>query len=207
MYRFRLAAATAASLSLLAGAAASQTPPADTAPPPAPVSEAPPPPPAPTHALPTSGIAAQVVSGLDKACAPMVRGAAVKATASANGMRVNGDGELVLGLDGGRRITIQPPTTANPNNCTLTVRYAAGENAAILEGLQAWTERRDPPMAPDKVAVQTPEDGGVAVTSTWLGYANGKAEGAVFILHNKTDGTPQGGRIGEAQVLYSYRSY
>ena len=165
------------------------------------------PPPAPTHALPTGGIAAYVNAGLDKACAPMVRGATVKATASAAGMRVNGDGDLVEGLDGGRRITIQAPTTANPNNCTLTVRYVAGEDGAILEGLQAWSERRDPPLTPDKTAAQSPEDGGVSVTSTWLGYANGKAEGIVFILHNKTDGTPQGGRMGEAQVLYSYRSY
>ena len=217
MDRFRLAATAAFSLSLLAGAATAQTtppaeapapPPApDAAQPPAPAAEAPPAPPAPTHALPTAGIAAYVVAGLDKACAPMVRGAAVKATASANGMRVNGDGDLVEGLDNGRRITIQAPTTANPNNCTLTVRYVAGEDGAILEGLQAWAERRDPPLAPDKTAAQSPEDGGVSVTSTWLGYANGKAEGVVFILHNKTDGTPQGGRIGEAQVLYSYRSY
>jgi len=217
MDRFRLATTAAFSLSLMAGAAAAQTaPPADapaTTPapdavqPPAPAADAPPAPPAPTHALPIGGIAAYVVTGLDKACAPMVRGAAVKATASANSMRINGDGDLVEGLDNGRRITIQAPTTANPNNCILTVRYVAGEDGVILEGLQAWAERRDPPLTPDKVAAQSPEDGGVSVTSTWLGYANSKAEGIVFILHNKTDGTPQGGRIGEAQVLYSYRSY
>jgi len=217
MDRFRLAATAAFSLSLMAGSAIAQTAPADapaSAPAPdaaqatpAPAADAPAPPPAPTHALPTAGIALNVVTGLDKACAPMVRGATAKATASANGMRINGDGDLVQGLDNGRRITIQAPTTANPNNCTLTVRYVAGEDGAILEGVQAWAERRDPPLAPDKVGAQSPEDGGVSVTSTWLGYANSKAEGIVFILHNKADGTPQGGRIGEAQVLYSYRSY
>jgi hypothetical protein len=149
----------------------------------------------------------RVLDMLDRVCAPLVRGANVKTTASTVGLRVNGDGYMILGQDNGRRMIIQPPTTANPNNCTMTVRYVAGEETAIAQGLDAWSQRRDPPLAPDKVAVQTPEDGGVSVVSTWLGYANGKAEGIVFILHNKTDGAPQGGHIGEAQLLYSYRSY
>jgi len=223
MDRFRLAATAAFSALLLSGAASAQTPPppADTATPPAPAPapdaaapapapapDAPPaPPPPPSKPLPTAGIALSLLSTLDKACAPLTRGAQPKPTAAAAGMRINGDGDLILGLDAGRRITIQAPSVANPNNCTLTVRYQAGEDAAILDGLQAWAERRDPPLAPDKVAAQLPENGGVSVTSTWLGYANGKAEGVVYILHNKADGTPQGGRMGEAQVLYSYRSY
>jgi len=204
MDRFRLAATAAFSVSLMAAAAAAQTPPPSDAPAAAPT---PPAPPAPTTPLPTSGIAANVLAGLDKACAPLVRGAAVKPTASAAGLRINGDGDLVWGLDGGRRITIQPPDTANPNNCTLTVRYAAGEETAILDGLNAWAQRRAPPLAPDKIAEKSPEDGGFSVISTWLGYADHKVEGVVFILHNKADGTPEAGRIGEAQVLYSYRSY
>jgi len=219
MDRLRLAATAAFSAALIAGAAAAQTAPStDTppappapdaaqAPPPAPAPEAPPAPAAPTKPLPTSGIAAYVVGDLEKVCAPLVRGANIKQTASANSMRINGDGDLVQGLEAGHRIVIQAPTTANPNNCTITVRYLAGEDGAIFDGIDAWAQRRDPPLAPDKVAAQSPEDGGVSVTSTWLGYANSKAEGLVFILHNKADGTPQGGHIGEAQVLYSYRSY
>jgi len=149
----------------------------------------------------------RVLDILDRVCAPLVRGADVKTTAKTVGLRINGDGDLILSQDGGRRMIIQAPTVANPNNCSMTVRYVAGEDVAIRDGLEAWSERRDPALAPDKVAAQNPEDGGVSVTSTWLGYANGKAEGVVFILHNKADGTPQGGHIGEAQVLYSYRSY
>jgi hypothetical protein len=148
-----------------------------------------------------------VLSALDRACAPLTRGAQAKPTASAAGMRINGDGDLTLGLDGGRRIIIQAPSVANPNNCTMTVRYQAGEDAAILDGLQAWVERRDPPLSPDKVAAQTPENAGVSVISTWIGSSQPKVEALVYILHNKADGTPQGGRIGEAQVLYSYRPY
>jgi hypothetical protein len=212
------------SLSLLAGAALAQTPPPPPAPatppapdvaqtpaatpaPEAPPAPPPPPPPPPPKPLPTDPEAVRVLDMLDRVCAPLVRGAAVKATASTVGARVNGDGDILLGQDGGRRILIQAPTVANPTNCTMSVRYVAGEETAIGQGLDAWASRRDPPMAPDKVAVKTPEDGGVSVVSTWLGYAGGKAEGIVFILHNKPDGTPQGGHIGEAQVLYSYRSY
>jgi hypothetical protein len=226
MDRLRLAATAAFSLSLLAGAAVAQTPPpvdapATPAPAPAPTPdaaqapaatpapEAPPapPPPPPLHPMPTDAEAVRVLDILDRVCAPLVRGANLKSTASTVGMRINGDGDMILGQDGGRRIIVTPPSVANPNNCTMTVRYVAGEDAAILEGLQAWTDRRDPRLAPDKTAAQSPENGGVSVTSTWLGYAGGKAEGVVFILHNKADGTPQGGHIGEAQVLYSYRSY
>ncbi len=223
MDRFRLAATAAFSALLLTGAASAQTPPpADTtaapppapapdaaqAPAPAPAPEAPPaPPPPPPKPLPTAGIAMNVLSALDRACVPLTRGAQVKPTASAAGMRVNGDGDLTVGLDGGRRIVIQAPSVANPNNCAMTVRYQAGEDAAILDGLQAWGQRRDPPLAPDKVAASTPEDGGASVVSTWIGAGQTKVEGVVYILHNKADGTPQGGRIGEAQVLYSYRPY
>jgi hypothetical protein len=159
--------------------------------------------------MPTDAEAIRVLDILDRVCAPLVRGANLKSTAQTVGMRISGDDDKILNLsqDGGRRIIVAPPTVANPSNCTMTVRYVAGEEAAILEGLQAWSDRRDPQLAPDKVAVQNPEDGGVSVTSTWLGYANGKAEGVVFIVHNKADGTPQSGHIGEAQVLYSYRSY
>jgi hypothetical protein len=229
MDRLRLAATAAFSLSLMAGAALAQTPPpADAPAPPAPplaaapptapdaaqtpaaptAPEAPPaPPPPPLHPMPTDAEAVRVLDILDRVCAPLVRGANLKSTASSVGMRINGDGDMILGQDGGRRMIVTPPSVANPNNCTITVRYVAGEEGAILEGLQAWTDRRDPRLAPDKTAAQSPENGGVSVTSTWLGYANSKAEGVVFILHNKTDGTPQGGHIGEAQVLYSYRSY
>jgi hypothetical protein len=214
-----LATTAAFSAALIAGAALAQTPPAapatpapapapDAAPTPAPAPEAPPaPPPPPPKPLPTDPEAVRVLDVLDRVCAPLVRGANVRTTASSVGLRINGDGDMILGQDGGRRMIIQPPTTANPNNCTMTVRYVAGEEAAIAQGLDAWSQRRTPPLAPDKTAAQSPEDGGVSVTSTWLGYADGKAEGVVFILHNKTDGTPQGGHIGEAQVLYSYRSY
>jgi hypothetical protein len=222
MDRLRLAATAAFSLSLLAGASLAQTPPAPPTQPASPATpeaaqapatpaapEAPPapPPPPPPKPLPTDAEAVRVLDMLDRVCAPLVRGANVKTTAQTVGLRINGDGDMILGQDGGRRMIIQPPTTANPNNCTITVRYVAGEEAAIRDGLDAWSERRDPALAPDKVAVQNPEDGGVSVTSTWLGYANNKVEGVVFILHNKADGTPQGGRIGEAQVLYSYRPY
>ena len=214
MDRFRLAATAALSALLMAGAASAQTPPADpNAPPPpapdaaaAPAPDAPPAPP-PPKALPTAGIAMNVLSALDRACAPLVRGAVLKPTAADAGMRINGDGELTIGLDNGRRITIQPPSVANPTNCTMTVRYVAGEDAAILDGLQAWAQRRDPPLNPDKVATSSPEDGGVSLISTWIGAGQTKVEGLVYILHNKADGTPQGGRIGEAQVLYSYRPY
>lgn len=222
MDRFRLAATAAFSAVLMAGAASAQTPPADpNAPPPpppppadatapaaAPAPEAPPaPPPPPPKPLPTAGIAMNVLSALDRACVPMVRGTAARAAATDAGMRINGDGDLTVGLDGGRRITIQAPSVANPNNCTMTVRYVAGEDAALLDGLQAWSQRRDPVLNPDKVAASTPEDGGVSVISTWIGAGQTKVEGLVYILHNKADGTPQGGRIGEAEVLYSYRPY
>lgn len=220
MDRLRLAATAALTLSLLAGAASGQAPPPPAAAPPTPEAAqapatppapeappAPPPPPPPMKPMPTDAEAVRVLDMLDRVCAPLVRGANVKTTAQTVGLRINGDGDLILSQDGGRRMIIRPPTTANPNNCSMTVRYVAGEDAAIRDGLEAWSERRDPPLAPDKVAVQNPEDGGVSVTSTWLGYANGKAEGVVLVLHNKADGTPQGGHIGEAQVLYSYRPY
>jgi hypothetical protein len=226
MDRLRLAATAAFSAALIAGASLAQTPPPAPPPTPAPAptpdaaqtpptppapeappAPPPPPPPPPLKPLPTDPEAVRVLDILDRVCAPLVRGGAVKTIAQTVGLRVNGDGDMILGQDGGRRMIIHPPTTANPNNCSITVRYVAGEEGAIRDGLEAWSQRRDPMLGPDKVAVQSPEDGGVSVTSTWLGYANGKEEGVVLILHNKADGTPQNGHIGEAQILYSYRSY
>ena len=69
--------------------------------------------------MPTDAEAARVSCRcLTASGAPLVRGANVKTTAQTVGLRINGDGDLILSQDGGRgEMTIRPrsrptPTTA-----------------------------------------------------------------------------------------------
>jgi hypothetical protein len=216
---FRTGLASAAILAFVTSAALAQTPAPATPPPAAPPAPAtpapdatpapaavpaPPPPPAPKP-LPTTGEIVQILSALDHACVPLVGGANPKSTAQAAGMRVNRDGDLYLNLDGGNKITIAAPSPANPTNCAMTVTYATGGGDAILDGLAAWASNRPTPLPAEKVAAQTPEDRGIAVTSTWVAYGPPRTEGLLYIQHKKADGSPLNTTHESADILFSNR--
>ena len=162
-------------------------------------------PPAAPPPLPTTGVAVPVLSALDHACIPLIGGKDAKAVAQAAGMRINGDGDLYLSLDGGQKIVVQPPSLSNPTNCAITVTYGVGGGDAMLDGLQAWAAQRPTPLPADKVAQQTPEDGGVSVISTWAFYGTASTEGLMLVQHKKADGSPLNANREEAEVLFSIR--
>jgi hypothetical protein len=175
-------------------------------PPPAAVTPAPTPapPPAPLP-LPTTGEAVQVLAALDNACIPLIGHGDARTVAKAAGMRVNGDGQLYLSLPGGDKITVSPPSAANPTNCGMSVVYDTGGGDALRDGLAAWASHRPAPLAPDKVAVSAPEDGGVSIISTWVDYGATQTEGLIFIQHKKADGSPLNSSHEQADVTLSIR--
>jgi len=187
--------------------ATTETPPPPPAATPAPdATPAPTPAPAPAPLpLPTTGEAVQVLAALDNACVPLIGGAEPRATAKAAGLRVNSDGDLYLNLPGGDKIVVSVPSKANPTNCMMSVTYDTGGGDALRDGLAAWASHRPAPLAPDKVAASSPEDGGVSIVSTWVDYGATKTEGLIFIQHKKADGSPLNASHEQADITLSIR--
>jgi hypothetical protein len=186
-------------------AAPSDSPPAAGTPTPTPdATPAPTPAPAPLP-LPTTGEAVQVLAALDNVCIPLINHADVRATAKAAGMRVNGDGQIYLSIPGGDKITVAPPSPANPTNCGMTVVYDTGGGDALRDGLAAWASHQPTPMPPEKAAVSNPEDGGVSIISTWVNYGATTTEGLIYIQHKKADGSPLNATHEQADVILSIR--
>jgi hypothetical protein len=195
--RSRLGLAAGAAI-LAAGAASAQPAPAPPAPPAAPQVLAPtlappPPPPAPT------GEAASVISMLEKACIPLIKGQDPKAVATANGLRRSRD-DLVLQLPGVQRITLAPPTMANPTVCTLTVNYDVDQSKPLVDALGNWGSIQTPPMAPLGSGFQS----GPGMTGwSWSGDSAQTHTGLVLTVQKTPDGKPVGKGYDVATVLFS----
>jgi hypothetical protein len=159
--------------------------------------EAPPPAPAPE--------AVQVIAALDNACIPLIGGGQPRAVAKAAGMRINSDGDLYLSLPGGDKIIVTVPSKANPTNCAMSVIHDVGAGDGLRDGLAAWASHRPAPLAPEKVAVSSPEDNGISLIWTWVDYGAAKTEGLIFIEHKKADGSPLPGSHEQADVTLSIR--
>ena len=195
----------------LAATALAQTPPEPPAGPAAPAAVAPPetPPapaaPTPPPPAPPTGDAAQVLSVLDHFCGPAIGGASSDKLASQLGMRKNRDGDLVLVLNGAKRITVTPPNPSNPTVCTLTVLYDVGGDGPIYDALNTWGQAHPNPYVPGRVREASQVGGETHVTSTWSAVEADGAEGLVFIQARTADGKPLNGRTDQATILFSIR--
>jgi len=165
------------------------------APPVAPTPPAPPPAPP-----PPTGEAAAVISMIDKACTPLIRGQSIKSVADANGLKHARDDDWVLPLQGVERITLTPPTYANPHVCTLTVNLEIDQSKPIVDALNGWAAAQTPSMAPLSTAYQSSP----GVTSwSWAGDTQQVHEGLVFSAQKQPDGKPVGHGYDVATVLFS----
>jgi hypothetical protein len=158
---------------------------------------------APAPPAPVSGDAAQLLSVLDHVCIPIIGGAKASAVAPALGMRINRDGDLVMQLDGSKRITVTPPNEANPRLCTLTMVYDIGGDGVIFDALNGWAHAKPVPYESRRVKDSSQVDNETHITSTWDGAEAGATEGLVLIQAKRADGRPLSGRGDQATILFS----
>jgi hypothetical protein len=156
-----------------------------------------PPPPAP--APPPSTIAPYILSTLQKVCVPLIHKEKVKQVAAANGFRLRRN-ELELRLPGVDKITVSPPSVANPTVCTLSLEYQIDQTPGLVAALSAWAAAQSPPLQPGDVGYQaTP-----AIKSwTWTGGVAPMREAVVFNARKTPDGRPVGKDHDEGTILFS----
>ncbi len=212
MTRILFACLAAASVS--AGAVAASAQPAEPAPPPQPPASAAPAPaaaPAPSAApvqpiLPETqdlpkptGEAIPMIDLMEQACLPLIAKQDVKSVTKANGLKKTRDG-LVLRLPGVQQITVSPPTNANPEICTLTIRYEVDQSKPLVDALFVWAATRMPPLPPLSSDYKpTP----TLTTWSWAVDTGQMKEGLVFTIRKKPDGSPVGRGYDEATLLLS----
>lgn len=144
---------------------------------PAPASPAPT---TPSQAAPAapSPAAIDVVTTLQKACLPILRGERVEAAARSAGFRLQ-DGGWVRPIAGKEEINLDPPDTANPHVCTLTITTGPSDVAAMRGQVASWAAAQSPPLA--SVGVQSAPGAAQGwVTSTWTAQTPSGAESVVL---------------------------
>ncbi len=155
---------------------------------------------------PTTGIGANVLSLLDNVCMPLITGSPdLKQLTKAAGLRMVHD-DWVLRLQGVEKITVVLPNNVNPNSCSLTVDYQAGQGAVVLDALSAWAATQATPLKQDRVALQQPSYDHMATTTNWIGANASTRMGLAFSELKKLDGSPYIRNGDEATVLFSYRA-
>ena len=187
-------------------AAAPAPPAADAAPQPeAPAAPPPvaaaPPAPAETPVQAPTGVAAYVISTIEKACLPLTQGKDIKVVAKEVGLRKSRD-VYVLPLTGVERIILAPPTTANPGVCILTINHAIDGSRPIVDALTNWAASQNPPIPPLGTGYQASP--GVLGWS-WVVEAGQMQEGVVFTAQKTPDGRPIGKGYDVSTVLFSRR--
>jgi hypothetical protein len=146
-----------------------------------------------------SGQAASVISLVEKACIPLVKGQDPKAVAAANGLKRSHD-QLVLQLQGVQRILIDPPTQANPTVCTLTINHDVDQAQPIVDALSAWASSQTPRLTPLGVAFENSP--GVKGWS-WSADEGQLHEGLVLSVQKTPDGKPVGRGYDVSTLLFS----
>jgi hypothetical protein len=169
------------SLAVLAAAGAAQSQPASPAP---------------------SGVGASVVQVIEKACLPLIHGQTIKSVAAAAGLKRSRDA-WILPLPGGvEQVMLSPPTTANPNVCTMNVSYAVDQTKTLVDALSGWAAAQTPPLAPQDAGYQLSP----GVTSwSWTSDTTEAHEALVFNAQRSPDGKPLGRNADIGTVLFSWR--
>jgi hypothetical protein len=197
-----LAASQAVAQPESAPAAPAAAAPAAPAAAPAPPPPAPPPPPPAPPPVPTTGFGATVISMIEKACMPLIKGQDAKSVIQAAGLKRSRDDGLVLQGAGVERIVLSPPTSVNPTVCSMELSYQVDQTKAIADALTAWAANQSPAI-PVLAAGATTSPG---VTGWSWGYDDGThSEGLVFNARRTPDGKPLGRGADVGTVLFSRR--
>jgi hypothetical protein len=201
----------------LAGAAQAQTaapaaPVADQPAAPAAPAEAAAPPPAeagPPPALPTTGDGVQVIQALERVCQPAVRGQGLEAAAKAAGLKFNRRDETwTMPLASGRDYAIIfQPQYSQKDVCRAEVRYAAGQDKAIIAALNVWSYLHKPELVLQANYVNVDADGVKRIRKSWEHVDDKGASTAVnFSIEQKPDGSPLNPRFDTGQLFYQERA-
>ncbi len=140
-----------------------------------------------------------MISLIDKACVPLVQGQDAKAVAAANGLKKSRDGWALV-LTGVQRITVVPPTVANPHVCTLNIAYDIDQSKPLVDALFVWAVQQTPPLQPLSSAYQ-PSPG--QLSWTWAVDTGQGQEGIAFTTQKTPDGKPVGKTYDVATLLFS----
>ena len=100
----------------------------------------------PTPPAPPPPEALYAPQALEKDSAPLNQKPDEKATMKANGFR-NTRGEWVMKLDGGKTITVYPPSVANPTVCRMVVTFDTGNWRPLVEHFNSWAYAQTPQLA------------------------------------------------------------
>ena len=151
-------------------------------------------------AAPASGIGPYVISVIEKACIPLIKGQDVKSVVQAAGLKRSHD-DLVLPLAGVEKIVVSPPSGANPTVCSLELSYEVDQTKALADALGAWAASQDPPIPVLAAASSAPG----STSWSWALDTGQLQEGLVLNARRTADGKPLGRNYDVADVLYSRR--
>lgn len=159
-------------------------------------------------ALPTTGDGAAVLSAIEKICIPQVRGQDLAKVAAAEGYKRNRRDETYSKPLGPKpyELIVQSPG-ANTQVCSLTVRYAIGQEKPIVEALTYWSFLRDPELKLQRNDFAVGPDGVKRITLAWEHYTSRDSTGLVLVQLKRPDGAPLNEKYDEATVLYSERTF
>jgi hypothetical protein len=131
---------------------------------------------------------------------PLIAGRDPDAVSKSAGVR-DRDGQWVLTVDGRKEIMVLPPTPANPNVCSLTVKYDVGGEKPILDLLNAWALANS--LEVRRVREESEGPLRDRRTSSWEGNRQGAPTALVFSEEKTKDGRPVAGDLDQATVLLS----
>jgi hypothetical protein len=148
-----------------------------------------------------AGIAPTVINLIEKACLPMIKRQDPKAVATSLGMKRSHD-DWVLLLPGVQKVTLTPPTGANPTVCILQLNYELDGAKALVDALSAWSAAQTPPLVMlGNAFSNTPGTTGWS----WSVEADQMQEGLVFNAQRTADNKPLGRGYDVGTVLFSYK--
>lgn len=158
--------------------------------------------------LPTTGDGAAVLSAIEKVCIPQVRGQDLAKVAAAEGYKRNRREETYSKPIGTKpyEIIVQSPGS-NAQVCSLSVRYAIGQEKPIIEALTYWAFLHDPELKLQRNDFAVGPDGVKRITLAWEHYTSRESTGLVLVQLKRPDGAPLNEKYDEATVLYSERTF
>lgn len=139
-------------------------------------------------------------TAVERVCLPVLGGKPMKTIASAAGVTQNDSGWW-LPAGGPQGVSILPPDSVNPNVCSLTVTYQAGQGAPLYDLLSRWSQ--DHGLQPVKVKEPSRGPSYARVTSSWEGQTPSGQMAIVLATEKQLNGAPVAGADNQATVLIS----
>ncbi len=141
-----------------------------------------------------------MIALIERACLPLIQKQDIKTVAAQAGLRKTRDA-YVLQLEGVQKITLTPPTVANPDVCTLTVNHDVDQAPSFVDALSAWTASRNPPIPPLGARYQISPN---VFGWSWSLDTGTVREGVAFTAQKQADGRPVGKAYDVSVLLFSH---